>query len=171
MPFVEVFAPQKSVPIEKRDQIAKQLVHEVMKAEGAPDTEHARAISWLVWHDASVWSVGGELVGSGEPARYVVRITVPAPALDDEKRKKIVAAATEVLAKADDDPDRLYNSPSSFILLNEVPDGDWGSIGQTFRFEDIAGYVLTGVPGGASKEEIDRGFNPEEEARESVPVA
>lgn len=171
MPFVEVFAPTGSVPTEQRDLIAKRLVHDVMKAEGAPDTEHARAISWLVWHDASVWSVGGELVGAEDPARYVVRITMPAPSLTDEKRKKIVAAVTQVLADVDDDPDRLYNSPSSFVLLNEVPDGDWGSIGQTFTFDDIAGYVLTGVPGGASKEEIDRGFAAADEAkRESVPV-
>ncbi len=172
MPFVEVFAPEGSVSGEQRDLIAKRLVHDIMEAEGAPDNEHARAISWLVWHDSSVWSVGGELVGTEEPARYVVRITMPAPSITDEKRKKIVAAVTQVLADADGDPDRLYNSPATFVLLNGVPDGNWGSAGQVLTFNDIAGYVLSGIPGGVPKDEVERAFGlTETPERESVPVA
>ncbi len=170
MPFVEVFAPKDSISTEQRELIAKRLVHDVMEAEGPPDNEHARSISWLVWHDSSVWSVGGELVGTEEPPRYVVRITMPAPSLNDEKAKKIVAAVTQVLADADDDPDRLYSTPSTFVLLNGVPDGNWGSVGQVLSFNDIAGYVLSGVPGGVPKEEVERAFGLSDAARDRVPV-
>ena len=170
MPFVEVFAPAGSVSGEQRDQIAKRLAHDVMIAEGAPDTEHARSISWLIWNEGNLWSIGGELVDGNEPARYVVRITMPGPALTDEKRKKIVAAATQVLADADPDPDRLYNTPSTFVLLNEVPDGRWGSVGQVLTFNDIAGYVATGVPGGLSKDEVESQFGLSNEA-DREPVA
>ena len=55
------------------------------------------------------------------------------------------------------DPARLFSAPvASFVLLNEVPEGNWGSVGQIFRFPDIASFILTGAPGqmdeGAARE-------------------
>ncbi len=144
MPFVEVFSSPGTPRPEQREQIAKRLVAEVMAGEGAPDTENARAISWLVWHDLAAWSIGGELVGADEAPRYVVRVTMPAPALTDQKREDVIARVTRVLADADDDPERFYNSAAAFVLLNAVPDGDWGGVGQVVRFNQIANFVMTG---------------------------
>jgi phenylpyruvate tautomerase PptA (4-oxalocrotonate tautomerase family) len=144
MPFVEVFSPPGTPRPEQRRRIGQRLVSEVMVGEGAPDTEFARAISWLVWHDLEAFSVGGEAPAAGEPPRYVVRVSVPAASLTDEKREEIVRRVTRVLADADDDPERFYTTPSSFVLLNEVPDGNWGGIGRIVRFNEIASFVTTG---------------------------
>ncbi len=154
MPFVEVYSQAGSVSEDRKSRIAERLVAEVMRAEGAPDNEQVRSISWLVWHEPTLWSIGGRPVGAGDSPRYVVRVTVPAPALDDAKRAEIVRAVTQVLAEADDDPERLLTSLDSFVLLNEVPDGDWGSLGQVFRFADIASYALTGAPGQLNDDEV-----------------
>src|SRR3954454_768892 len=78
MPFVEVFAPEGAVRADQRGKISERIVAEVMRGEGAPDTEVARAISWLVWHRVEHWSVGGEAVTPDEPPRYMVRRSVPA---------------------------------------------------------------------------------------------
>jgi phenylpyruvate tautomerase PptA (4-oxalocrotonate tautomerase family) len=156
MPFVEVFSPPGTPRPEQRRRIADRLVAEVMAGEGAPDTEFARAISWLVWHDLEAMSVGGKAVSAGEPPRYVVRVTVPAASLTDAKREEIVRRVTRVLADADDDPDRFYNSPSSFVLLTEIPDGDWGGIGRIVRFSEIASFVLTGAPDAMSEADLNR---------------
>lgn len=154
MPFVEVFSPPGAVSAEQRKQIAEHLVPEVMKAEGAPDNEFARAISWLVWHEGTLWSIGGQIIEADEPPRYVVRVTVPAASQNDATRAAIVKAVTEVLADADEDPDRVRNGLASFVLLNEVPEGDWGSMGRIFSFKEIASFVLTGDPGLLDDEEV-----------------
>jgi phenylpyruvate tautomerase PptA (4-oxalocrotonate tautomerase family) len=155
MPFVEVYTPAGLVTEEQRKQISDRLVAEVMRAEGAPDNEAARSISWLVWHEPVVWSVGGKTTEEGEPPRFVVRVSVPAPALTDEKRAEIAKRVTQVLADADGQPDRFYGVPlASFVLINEVPDGNWGSMGQLFTFTDVASFILKGAPGQMDDDEV-----------------
>ncbi|MFC4011501.1 4-oxalocrotonate tautomerase family protein [Nonomuraea purpurea] len=142
MPFVEVFVPRGALREDQRATLSEELVAEVMQVEGAPDTEAARSISWLVFHDVDAWSVGGAAVPADEPARYVVRVSVPEGSLDDDKRAEMVRRVTAVLAKADDDPDRLYAEPSAWVHLIEIPDGNWGAFGRVVRLPDIIDYVI-----------------------------
>jgi phenylpyruvate tautomerase PptA (4-oxalocrotonate tautomerase family) len=144
MPFVGVFTPQGAISKETRAEIAESLVAEVMRAEGAPDTDTARSISWLLWREIDEWWVGSDRVNASEPARYVVRVGVPAGSLDDWKRKDIIERVTAVLAKAEPDPTRLEREPVAWVHINEIPEGDWGAMGRVIRFPDIAAYVLEG---------------------------
>lgn len=151
MPFVEVFAPRGAVREDQRAKISHAMVREVMEAEGAPDTASARSISWLVWQDVDAWSVGGAAVEPDDAPRYVVRVGVPAGSMDDGKRADMVRRVTQVLADADDDPERMWAEPDAWVHINEVPEGNWGALGRVVRFEDIAAYVFTGsVPAAAA---------------------
>lgn len=156
MPFVEVFSTPGTPRPEQRKQIAERLVAEVMVAEGAPDNEYARAISWLVWHEVEAWSIGGRLASTDEPPRYVVRVSLPAAAVTDAKREEIVMRVTRVLADADDEPERMYTSISSFVLIDEVPEGNWGGIGRVVRFNEIASFVMTGETDGFDEQSARR---------------
>ena len=143
MPFVEVFVPRDSLTDKQRAQITDTLVSEVMAAEGAPDTEAARSISWLLLHEVDTWVVGGRAVDGSEPTRFVVRVAVPAGSLDDAKRSDMVKRITTVLADADDDPQRLYADPVAWVHINEIPEGNWGALGRVVGFADVAGFVTT----------------------------
>src|SRR5450631_564115 len=144
MPFVEVFAPRGSLTDKQRAYITDTLVAEVMLAEGAPDTEAARSISWLLLHEVDTWVVGGRGVDGSEPARFVVRVAVPSGSLDDAKRADMVDRITRVLAEADDDPQRFSRDPVAWVHINEIPEGNWGALGRVVGFADIAGFVTTG---------------------------
>ena len=156
MPFVEVFSSTStSLSEEKRKEISERLVSEVMEGEGAPDNENTRSLSWLVWHEPQLWSIGGRPVQPGERPFYAVRVSMPAASLDDEKRAEVVRRVTKVLAEADDDPGRFYQAPPvSFVLINEVPEGNWGSAGMVFRFPDIVSYIVKGAPGQLNADEV-----------------
>jgi phenylpyruvate tautomerase PptA (4-oxalocrotonate tautomerase family) len=154
MPFVELFAPKDALAGPGGTQLTERLVAEVMAAEGAPDTEAARSISWLVVNEPDAWFVGGQAVSDTEPARYVVRVSVPAGSLDDTKRADMIERITRVLADAERDPQRLYQEPVAWVHINEIPDGNWGAFGRVVRLADIARYagatVLIGkLPGSA----------------------
>src|SRR5438270_13281809 len=118
MPFVEVFTPPGALTAEQREIIGQRLVAEVMRAEGAPDTAQARAISWLAWHDLQLWSVGGQPVAPDEAVRYVVRVAVPAASITDESRAEIIGRVTSVLAEADADPPRFFDTPCAYVLVD-----------------------------------------------------
>ncbi|WP_051581239.1 tautomerase family protein [Pseudonocardia acaciae] len=144
MPFVELFAPKGALDSERGRAAKRELVAEVMKAEGAPDTPAARAISWLVVTEPEGWYVGGEEAGAGEPPRYVVRVSVPAGSLDDAKRADMIDRVTRVLAGAEPDGERLYREPVAWVLINEVAEGNWGAVGRAVGLSDIVGFVGTG---------------------------
>jgi phenylpyruvate tautomerase PptA (4-oxalocrotonate tautomerase family) len=144
MPFVEVFVPAGSLSNDQRKVISERLVAEVMVAEGAPDTNTARDISWLLLHETDTWSVGGRPLSAEEPPRYVVRVGVPAGSMDDAKRALMVERVTAVLAEADGDPERLYKRPVAWVHIDEIPEGNWGAMGRVVRFPDIAEFVASG---------------------------
>ncbi|GAA3664638.1 hypothetical protein GCM10022224_030940 [Nonomuraea antimicrobica] len=144
MPFVELFVPKGSLDQESREKIGGQLVSEVMIAEGAPDTEAARSISWLVVNEIDAWFVGGRQLPAGEKPRYVVRVGVPAGSLNDDKRRDIVRRVTRVLADADADPGRFTQATTAWVHINEIPEGNWGARGEIVRVEDIAAFVTSG---------------------------
>ncbi|MEU9831786.1 tautomerase family protein [Streptosporangium sp. NPDC048047] len=144
MPFVELFVPKGSLDQERREMIGGRLVSEVMIAEGAPDTETARSISWLVVNEVDAWFVGGRRLPAGEKPKYVVRVGVPAGSMDDGKRRDIVRRVTRVLADADEDPERFTQAATAWVHINEIPEGNWGARGEIVRVEDIVALVAGG---------------------------
>lgn len=144
MPFVELFVPKGSLDQERRQKIGGQLVSEVMVAEGAPDTEAARSISWLVVHEIDAWFVGGRRSSAGDRPKYVVRVGVPAGSMNDDKRRDIVRRVTRVLADADADPERFTWATAAWVHIDEIPEGNWGAGGEIVRIEDIAALVTSG---------------------------
>lgn len=144
MPFVELFVPKGSLDEDRREKIGAQLVSEVMIAEGAPDTEAARSISWLVVNEIDAWFVGGRRLPAGEKPKYVVRVGVPAGSMNDDKRRDIVRRVTRVLADADADPGRFTEATAAWVHINEIPEGNWGARGEIVRIEDIAALVTSG---------------------------
>ena len=160
MPFVEVCSPAGAVSKEQRSLIAERLVPAVMEAEGVPDTEAVRSLSWLVWHEPALWSIGGKTVKADDAPFFMVRVGIPAASLNDEKRAEIVKRVTQVLADADDNPERFYGAPpATFIEINEIPEGNLGSAGMVFRFHDIVSYALKGAPGLMTKEEVSEALS------------
>ncbi|MEV0246919.1 hypothetical protein AB0H76_10060 [Nocardia sp. NPDC050712] len=149
MPFVELFVPKDSLDQEQREKIGSRLVSEVMLAEGAPDTEAARSISWLVVNEIDAWFVGGRQLPTGEKPKYVVRVGVPAGSLNDDKRHDMVRRVTRVLADADEHPARFTEAGTAWVHINEIPDGNWGARGEIVRLADIVA-VASAQPAASS---------------------
>ena len=128
-PFVEVFAPHGTVTPEDRSRISTMLVAEVMRAEGASDTEPARASTWT---DIEYWPLF-QPTDSREPAHYVVRVSVPAASMTDEKRADIVARVSKVLADANAHRFRQARRPTAWVQIMDV-----ATDGRVVRFAEIA---------------------------------
>ena len=141
MPLIQVFAPKGSVSEKSRQEISRALLDEVIEAEGAPDTPLVRSITWVLWRDIDEWWVGSGPLAADDPPRYIVQVGVPGGAMDDAKRQEMVARVTQVLAKADNDPDRFTREPVAFVVVDEIPDGSWGTMGRVIRYADLVSLV------------------------------
>jgi phenylpyruvate tautomerase PptA (4-oxalocrotonate tautomerase family) len=146
MPFVELFVPRGATTSALRQTLGARLVHEVMRAEGAPDTAAARSISWLLVREIDEWFIGPEPWSADQGSRWVVRIGVPQGSLDDAKRKDMVERVTQVIGEAEGDLPRLKSEPVAWVHINEIADGNWGALGRVVRLPDIAAVVYERAP-------------------------
>lgn len=74
---------------------------------------------------------------------------MPEGQFDDDRRAAMVAAVTEAVLDAEQgaharDPFRVW------VMMHEIPDGDWGAVGRVYRLRDIAGHVLDDADAGAA---------------------
>jgi hypothetical protein len=78
MLFIELFAPKGVLSKEQCRHLGTRLI-EMMSDESAPAEVIAawRGISQVVIHEPGTWIVGGHTVDPTEPARYVVRVSIP----------------------------------------------------------------------------------------------
>ena len=140
MPFVEMFVPRGATTADQRETIGKAALAAARRAEGAPDNDKARSISWLRITEDD-WIVGDEAVGPEEAPLYVIRANVPAGSLDDARRAQLVADITQAVAKADRDPERPFRESVAWVHIIEVPEGNWGARGKIQPLAAIRAFV------------------------------
>jgi phenylpyruvate tautomerase PptA (4-oxalocrotonate tautomerase family) len=142
MPMIELTLPEGALERDRRDALVEDLTATLLRWEGAGDSAVARSIAWawVTEVPAGDFYVGGRPAGA-ETARYRVKLTVPAGALDDERKAGLVEDATRAVLAADggEDPARVW------VIIREVADGNWGGAGRIFRLRDIAALVREGA--------------------------
>ena len=138
MPLIDVFYPAGTFTEEARTALAEELTTVMLRAERAPDTEFFRNITWVHLHEQPE----GTMIAAGQPvSQPVFRIqpTVPQGALSERRKAELVAEATRVVSEAaglsESDALRVW------VIINEVPDGNWGAGGQVVQFEQLRAYA------------------------------
>ena len=110
----------------------------LLRAERASDTEFFRKITWIHVHELD----DGAMLAAGRPVSepvFRVQVTIPLGALSERRKQELVSEATRVVSEAaglgDQDGLRVW------ILINEVPDGNWGAAGAVVQFEQLRQYA------------------------------
>ena len=133
MPKLDVTLPDDALSPDARRELPEKLGATLLRWEGAPDTEFFRSITWahlIELPAAAIRTPDGE----AEP-HAVVEVTVPDGALSDRRKAGLVEEVTgDVLAATgwgDEAALRVW------VLIREVPDGNWGAGKQIIRFEQL----------------------------------
>jgi len=138
MPLIDLYYPAGTFTPEARTELADELTTVVLHAERAPDTEFLRTITWIHVHELPE----GTMLAAGRPVSepvFRVQVTIPVGALSQRRKQELVAEATRVVSEAaglgEADGLRVW------VLINEVPDGNWGAGGAVVQFEQLRGYA------------------------------
>lgn len=82
------------------------------------------------------------MLAAGRPVaepNFRVAVTVPAGALSERRKEELVAQATRVVLSAaglsESDSLRVW------VLISEVPEGNWGAGGNVIHFEQLRQYA------------------------------
>ena len=146
MPQIEFTLPRGALSGDAIDSLMGEMTTTLLRYEGAPDSDASREISWGFVHELDrVYNGGAPL--DGGTARYRVDLTVPAGALTPEKKNEIVGEITRMILGADGaGADDAAASMRVWVLVHDVPDGNWGGAGRTWTLREIGQLV------GASRE-------------------
>lgn len=133
MPLMELTYQEGAITPEARDELVETLTTSLLKAEGAPDTEFFRSVTWVLVNERPA-----ELVYAGDkPGAGVVKLDVITPegALNDERRAGMIEAGTaairEAFAVADEDLLKVW------VLCRDVVDGGWGAGGNVIHYKQL----------------------------------
>jgi len=140
MPLVHLYVPEGRLSALKRKQLADGLARAVLAAERIEDTPEARMLSWIFLHEvpAESW-----IAGEGQDARYLVELWVPQGLLDAQGKAIAIEKVTEAVQAAEG-PDVFLAAFGPWVIIREVPDGNWGAAGQVVRRQAIGEALHAG---------------------------
>ena len=132
MPMMDLTYPAGALTVEAKAAVGEELTAVLLRAERAPDTGFFRQITWVFIHELPVEDV----LAAGRPAPVLrLQVTVPQGALSERRKEELVREATRVLLDAtgltEADATRVW------VVIGEVPDGNWGAAGGVVRFETL----------------------------------
>ena len=133
MPLMELTYQEGAIKPEARDQLVETLTTGLLKAEGAPNTEFFRGVTWVLVNERPA-----ELVYAGDkPAAGVVKLDVITPegALNDDRRAQMIEAGTAAIREAFDIADE--DALKVWVLCRDVVDGGWGAGGAVIHYKQL----------------------------------
>lgn len=133
MPLMELTYQEGAISPETRDRLVQDLTTNLLKAEGAPNTEFFRSVTWVLVNERPA-----ELTYAGDrPGAGVIKLDVVTPegALDEDRRALMIEAGTatirEAFGVADEDALKVW------VLCRDVVDSGWGAGGQVIRYKQL----------------------------------
>lgn len=134
MPMIDLTYPEGALTPDARTDLVDELTTVLLRAERAPDNEFFRSVTWVYVHELPE----GAVLAAGQPVAkptFRLNVTVPQGALSEQRKAELVSGATRVVSAAAglDEADAMR----VWVLIAEVPEGNWGAAGNVVRFEQL----------------------------------
>ncbi len=134
MPMMDLTYPAGALTPEAKTELVDELTTVLLRAERAPDAQFFRDITWVFVHELP----DGAIHTAGAPVRepiFRLQVTVPQGALSERRKEELVSEATgRILSAAGLD---VSDGLRVWVVIAEVPDGNWGAAGNVVRFEQL----------------------------------
>jgi phenylpyruvate tautomerase PptA (4-oxalocrotonate tautomerase family) len=134
MPKIDLTYPAGALSDDAKRELPAKLADAIRHWEGAPDTEFFRSITWTHVHELPADAVHTP-DGQATLSQFVVEATVPGGALSDRRKTGFVEDASKLVREAAGIPES--EGVRVWVLVHEVPEGNWGAAGQIIRFEQL----------------------------------
>jgi phenylpyruvate tautomerase PptA (4-oxalocrotonate tautomerase family) len=154
MPFIRITHPVGSLTADQKEKLASSLAYEVMAQELDPVTENSIAMTPVVFDEVeerNFFPGGKPLAQHAGNTRWIVEVVVAAAFFNQARRNALQTAVGKAFVDllGDDGSEvvrgSLRISPAYLLHLHsvivEIPEGNWGSGGQTIEIEEI-GQIL-----------------------------
>ena len=133
MPRLDLTIPADTLTDEGKQELLRDLGATLLRAEGAPNTEFFRSITWTHLHELPAEAIQTP-DGVAEP-HAIIDVSVPDGALNEERKARLVEEATKLVLDATGWGEGA--GVRVWTLIRDVPEGNWGAAGQIVHFEQL----------------------------------
>jgi phenylpyruvate tautomerase PptA (4-oxalocrotonate tautomerase family) len=141
MPIMQLYYPQGQLDSARKAALAQKLTDVLIKMEGGANTTAGRAFATVMMTevDPESWFVGGRLDAMyvAKAGKFVVYVTIPEGYMNAAQKTEVhswVNAAIVETMGCQDDP---HAGANIMVIINEVPEGNWGANGKTIGMDYI----------------------------------
>jgi phenylpyruvate tautomerase PptA (4-oxalocrotonate tautomerase family) len=144
MPVLQVHFPAGSLIEERKATLAQRLTDVLLTMEGGAKTRAGRAFATVLFTEVpkSDWWVGGSTDSTyvAPPGKFLVRVSVPEGYMNNSHKSDVHSAVNAAICDVagDGSPNQGANV---LVIIDEVPEGNWGARGQTISLAMIADAV------------------------------
>lgn len=148
MPIMDVRYRTGSLDEARKAKLAERLTDVLIAMEGGADTRGGRAFAWVLFTEIPTgnWWTGGR---SDEryvtaPSAFLVHVTIPEGYMNATHKSEVHASVTSAITEVMSGPSQPDAGASVLVVIDEVPEGNWGAAGRTISLDTIADSV--GLP-------------------------
>ena len=150
MPLLRITHQRGAFSHAQKAQLAEDLTAAILIAEVGADTPAGRAVAYVLFDEVdpkTSWFVGGKPDLAPPPGgRFLFDVVYPVGASPQADKTALHAEINRIIAKTLDVDGSFPNRASDWVLIHEVPDGNWGASGVTIGIREI-----NGVAGGSAE--------------------
>jgi phenylpyruvate tautomerase PptA (4-oxalocrotonate tautomerase family) len=148
MPIIHVYYPQGSLDQHLKATLAQKLTDVLITMEGGAGTRAGRAFASVLMSqvEADSWWVGGQPDGAfvAESGKFLVYVTVPEGYMNARHKTQVHSLVNLAILEVTGHQADPGAGANILVVVNEVPEGNWGAGGKTIGLGSIAEAV--GLP-------------------------
>jgi phenylpyruvate tautomerase PptA (4-oxalocrotonate tautomerase family) len=148
MPIIQLYHPQGSLDQQHKAALAQKLTDVLITMEGGAGTTAGRAFATVLMTEVNTdsWFVGGHLDTTyvAKAGKFLVYVTIPEGYMNAAHKTEVHVAVNAAILEVSGYPADLTAGANILVVINEVPEGNWGAGGKTIGLGSIAQAV--GLP-------------------------
>jgi phenylpyruvate tautomerase PptA (4-oxalocrotonate tautomerase family) len=142
MPIMNVEYGAGDLDAVTKADLAMRLTDVMIRMEGGANTPGGRAFAWVLFNEQphGDWWVGGEAGRVSPPGRFLVHVDIPEGYMNAAHKSEVHRWVTEAIlaATGTSSPDAGH---AIQVIIDEIPEGNWGAAGKTISLSGIADSV------------------------------
>jgi phenylpyruvate tautomerase PptA (4-oxalocrotonate tautomerase family) len=141
MPLLRITHQRGAFTDTQKALLADELTAAILIAEVGADTPAGRAVAYVLFNEVDAktsWFVGGKPdLDAPKGGRFIFDVVYPVGAAPQSDKTALHARINAIIAKTLDVDGSFPNRAGDWVLVHEVPDGNWGASGQTVGIREI----------------------------------
>jgi phenylpyruvate tautomerase PptA (4-oxalocrotonate tautomerase family) len=145
MPIMDVGYQAGGLDEATKAKLATLLTEVLIRMEGGADTHGGRAFAWVLFNELprGDWWIGGATDERfvSPPGRFLVHVTIPEGYMNQGHKSEVHGWVSEAILTATGTTGEIGAGGSILVVIDEVPEGNWGCAGRSISLESIADSV------------------------------